>query len=99
MLINGSHATNTKTYSSLVEATLGPAAGKTLQVAITSLCFGLMIIFLVVIGDILTGSASAAAGSGLLSEITGAVSGPLTERKLVIAGVAVGICSPLMALR
>jgi amino acid permease len=97
VMVQGSADTGEGSYASLVGRLVGPAGAGLLQAALFGFCFGVMAVYLVVIGDIMAGAPGA--GNGLVSELFGVKSGPLLQRSNIILGVAAAVCAPLVAVR
>ncbi|WIA40039.1 hypothetical protein OEZ86_013460 [Tetradesmus obliquus] len=98
VLVRGSAVTGAATYSQLALVTCGEPVMKLLQLAVLAFCFGFGVIYLVIIRDLLLGTPPAC--NGLLCELFGMdPSGALADPRLVIAAVALLICSPLLLLR
>ncbi|WIA19762.1 hypothetical protein OEZ85_005676 [Tetradesmus obliquus] len=98
VLVRGSAVTGAATYSQLALVTCGGPVMKLLQLAVLAFCFGFGVIYLVIIRDLLLGTPPAC--NGLLCELFGMdPSGALADPRLVIAAVALLICSPLLLLR
>jgi amino acid permease len=53
--VQGSAETGESSYASLAGRLVGPAGSALLQAALFGFCFGVMAVYLVVIGDILAG--------------------------------------------
>ncbi|WIA21170.1 hypothetical protein OEZ86_005042 [Tetradesmus obliquus] len=97
VMVQGSAETGEASYAGLAGRLVGPAGSALLQAALFGFCFGVMAVYLVVIGDILAGAPGAA--NGLISEVAGIKSGPALVRSNCILAVAAGVCAPLVALR
>lgn len=71
------------------------------QLATFLFCFGCMVLYMVIVGDILAGSSSG--GSGLLAELLQSTplgqTSWLTDRSAVLMAVGLLVCGPLLSLR
>lgn len=99
-LIEASASTGAGSYGGLVRRTLGPKAEATLQFAVFANCYIMEVVFVVVLGDILIGTAPEY--GGLLPEWTG-VPDPAAcwwlRRDVVLGAVSVLVLLPLAAMR
>lgn len=97
LLLRGSTTCREATYAGLLHHYFGPEGRRGLDVCITLNNFGILVVYLILIGDVLCGSASA---RGVLSAWTGAAEGSAwVGRPLVVALVTGVVLLPLCSLR
>lgn len=86
-----------QTYNEVVQQLCGPVARASLQVSILLFCFGLMVVYINVIGDVLVGSPQSC--TGLLCDLFADKSFWFLDRRLVLAVVMVVMVLPGVSLR
>lgn len=99
-LIAATAATGTGgSYGALVRRTIGPKAQAALEFAVLANCYIMLVVFVVVLGDILIGSAPTY--GGLLPEWTGInpESCFWMRRDVVLGAVSLAVLLPLAAMR
>lgn len=91
-------ATKMPTYGSMVNARCGRVAKVALQVAVVITCFGAMVVYLVVIGDILVGNAPDY--GGLLCELTHMQPSHVwwMHRRVILGILSLCVLGPLVSL-
>jgi amino acid permease len=99
-LISATAATGAgSSYGALVRRTIGPKAEATLQFAVLANCYIMEVVFVVVLGDILVGTAPDY--GGLLPEWTGYSPADCfwLRRDVVLGAVSLLVLLPLAAMR
>lgn len=99
-LISATAATGAgSSYGALVRRTIGPKAEAALQFAVLANCYIMEVVFVVVLGDILVGTAPEY--GGLLPEWTGASPAHCfwLRRDVVLGAVSLLVLLPLAAMR
>ncbi len=98
-IVKASETTGCRSYAAIVHKVCGGFSRSVLQLAIFFNCIGLCVVYLVVIGDVLVGSAPDY--NGILCELLG--TDPLStwylQRKVVLAVLTLTILVPLVSLR
>ncbi|KAK9831399.1 hypothetical protein WJX81_001186 [Elliptochloris bilobata] len=96
-MVRASLKTGKRTYPDVVRALLGRPGGIMLEISIVLRCFGLLLVYEIVTGDILAGGGKGYLG--LLCDALGADGGWCANRPLILGIMTLAVFAPLVSLR
>lgn len=98
-LVRGLEATGKSSYSGVMTAQLGRWAAVVLDLSLVVNCFGMLTVYLIVAGDVLTVEGGDLGIRGPAGNLLGPLHHLMSNRRLVLACVALFILAPLVSIK